>query len=124
LEYNVNLVLREFPNGWFPFHTEDLNLSEEEIKNHYLLCDMDCKTLNNGRVYPCSIAKMAYESGISTPATGEYIDLNTIDIDNKFDKFKFLYTVTNGKDRYLEYCNKCRGWDIPSEERLEPGIQI
>lgn len=109
----------------FGFPEESLNMTndEESLRQHMLACQPMCPILHDGKIYYCTSAWAAEESGLYKLEPEDIFDLKKIHNEN--DKYNLLsFYMGNVPKGYVSFCKVCRGFDEKIQKVIPGAIQF
>ncbi|MCR5765790.1 MAG: radical SAM protein [Treponema sp.] len=102
----------EWINFGFPEESVCMGETPEELRTHMLNCHGMCHWLHDGKMYFCSNAWSAQETGlVSLNEEQDYIDLlTTMQMYRGGRDALYSFYLGNMKDGYMSHCKRCRGF--------------
>jgi organic radical activating enzyme len=97
------------------------NLSDKELRNHYIRCDYKCKTLYNRNIHLCLLNMIAENLGLVNGDNNDIFDI--LNIDTKLDFLNNYYNHKDTGNGYLSFCKKCLGMDPKYKISIDRAIQ-
>ena len=109
-------------DDWADFKlNEELNLSPEELIEHYRRCNF-CRSISNGKFYTCQVLWAAVHNGTIEDNPNDYVKYSELDKESWKDKLKLIaFNLKMGEA--LSLCKKCRGIDSNYVIKIDAAIQ-
>ena len=96
--------------------------SEEYLRKHYADCGSCCRILVNKMITSCAYSHFAEKASIVKFCKEDYLDLSTINSNNKIKLVEFVCGFnTRG---YVELCKHCAGIINAKSMYIEVAVQI
>lgn len=108
----------------FGFPEEKLNMGNDReiLRSHMLACQPMCPILHDGKIYYCTSAWAAEESGLYELDEDDVFDLRTIQ--NEEGREALLsYYMGNMPKGYISFCKACRGFDEKLQKVIPGALQ-
>ena len=97
---------------------------ENVLRNLFQLCFNRCRTLENDKMYFCSIDSAAKRVGIIADSIGDYVDLNdNSDRDKKREEI-LNFDAGDVPKGYVSFCQNCYGGPNCNDRRIPFGEQL
>ncbi len=108
----------------FGFPEESLNIANDksELRRHMQACQPMCPILHDGKIFYCTSAWAAAESGLYRLEQDDIFDLNTICNENDRHALLSFYMGDFPKG-YVSFCKVCRGFDEKIQKVIPGAIQ-
>lgn len=108
----------------FGFPEESLIMANdrESLREHMLACQPMCPILHDGKIYYCTSAWSAEESGLYKLEADDAFDLRAIHNENDRRALLSFYMGDVPKG-YVSFCKVCRGFDERNQKVIPGAIQ-
>ena len=94
----------------------------ESLREHMLACQPMCPILHDGKIYYCTSAWSAEESGLYKLEADDAFDLRAIHNENDRRALLSFYMGDVPKG-YVSFCKVCRGFDERNQKIIPGAIQ-
>ncbi len=106
----------------FPEERIDMGNDRESLREHMLACQPMCPILHDGKIYYCTSAWSAEESGLYELEPDDIFDLRTIQKEEDRKELLSFY-MGNMSKGYISFCKVCRGFDEKLQKLIPGAIQ-
>lgn len=100
--------MREFLKS-FPPKRENMNLTEEGLKEKYRICTIGVQNLRDGRLCSCTYHAFAVNAGLIPDNTSDWFDLSTMPDDLLGKKTLIEFRCGFNQNGYTAWCRFCNG---------------
>ncbi len=90
-----------------PFHTDNSNMSEDELIQYRIRCSAPYKELREKKIYSCAYASYAVKAEILSESDNDSYRLEDFSIDKKKELIEFMAGFT--QKGYVDFCKQCAG---------------
>lgn len=105
-----------------PFHTDNRNLTEEEMIQYRCKCAAPYRELRGNKIYSCAYASFAIKADILLETENDSYSLVNWSQDKKKELIEFMLGYTN--QGYVDFCKQCAGFITINPYKKPVGRQI
>lgn len=108
----------------FGFPLKPVDIKEDDVRKHMMMCNPGWRGLNDGKFYFCNCAWSAERAGLFTLKKDDFLDLANMEICEETKKQIMLYSLGIMKSRYMSFCKVCGGCGEDNIKFVDAGEQI